>query len=83
MANDFMNMHISAFEITNIELPNIDFRIVCSKGTYIRSLAHDFGKTLNNGAHLSVLRRTKIGDYLVENSLSIEGFETKLETTSS
>ena len=76
-------VHISAFEITNIELPNIDFRIVCSKGTYIRSLAHDFGKTLNNGAHLSVLRRTKIGDYLVENSLSIEGFETKLETTSS
>ena len=76
-------VHISAFEITNIELPNIDFRIVCSKGTYIRSLAHDFGKTLNNGAHLSALRRTKIGDYLVENSLSIEGFETKLETTSS
>ena len=76
-------VHISAFEITNIELPNIDFRIVCSKGTYIRSLAHDFGKTLNNGAHLSALRRTKIGDYSVENSLSIEGFETKLETTSS
>ena len=76
-------VHISAFEITNIELPNIDFRIVCSKGTYIRSLAHDFGKTLNNGAHLSALRRTKIGEYLVENSLSIEGFETKLETTSS
>ena len=76
-------VHISAFEITNIELPNIDFRIVCSKGTYIRSLAHDFGKTLNNGAHLSALRRTKIGDYLVENSLSIEGFETKLEATSS
>ena len=76
-------VHISAFEITNIELPNIDFRIVCSKGTYIRSLAHDFGKTLNNGAHLSALRRTKIGDYSVENSLSIEGFETKLEATSS
>ena len=76
-------VHISAFKITNIELPNIDFRIVCSKGTYIRSLAHDFGKTLNNGAHLSALRRTKIGDYSVENSLSIEGFETKLETTSS
>ena len=76
-------VHISAFEITNIELPNIDFRIVCSKGTYIRSLAHDFGKTLNNGAHLSALRRAKIGDYSVENSLSIEGFETKLETTSS
>ena len=49
----------------------------------MRSLENDFGKTLNNGAHLSALRRTKIGDYLVENRLSIEGFETKLETTSS
>jgi tRNA pseudouridine55 synthase len=71
-------VYISAFEITNIELPNIDFRIVCSKGTYIRSLAHDFGKSLNNGAHLSALRRTKIGDYSVKDSVSIEGFEERL-----
>lgn len=56
---------ISEFEITNIDLPNVDFRIVCSKGTYIRSLAHDFGKALRSGSHLSALRRTKIGDYNV------------------
>ena len=52
---------IKEFEITKIELPCIEFRIVCGKGTYIRSLAHDFGRSLNNGAHLSGLRRTKIG----------------------
>ncbi|GHC46222.1 tRNA pseudouridine(55) synthase TruB [Ulvibacter litoralis] len=69
---------ISEFEITNITLPNVEFRVVCSKGTYIRSLAHDFGKALNNGAHLSALRRTKIGDFSVENAISIEAFEAKL-----
>jgi len=51
------------FEITKINLPKIQFRIVCSKGTYIRSLAYDFGLMLDSGAHLSELRRTKIGDY--------------------
>lgn len=66
---------IHEFEITRIELPEIDFRVVCSKGTYIRSLAFDFGKALNSGAHLSVLRRTKIGDYDVVNAISPEGFE--------
>ena len=71
---------ISSFEITKIENNNVDFRVVCSKGTYIRSLAHDFGKALNSGAHLSVLRRTKIGEYAVENALSIEEFlETYLK----
>lgn len=54
---------ISAFEITRIELPEVDFRVVCSKGTYIRSLAHDFGKALNNGAHLSKLLRTRSGSF--------------------
>ena len=71
-------VHISAFEITNIDLPNINFRVVCSKGTYIRSLANDFGKALNNGAHLSALRRTKIGDYSVKDAISIEAFEEQL-----
>jgi tRNA pseudouridine55 synthase len=71
-------VHISAFEITDIKLPNINFRIVCSKGTYIRSMAHDFGKSLNNGGHLSALRRTKIGDYSVKNAVSIEAFEEQL-----
>lgn len=73
-------IHISAFEVTNIDLPKIDFRVACSKGTYIRSLAHDFGKSLNNGGHLSALRRTKIGDYLVEDAISIEAFEERLKT---
>jgi tRNA pseudouridine55 synthase len=69
---------ISEFEITNIDLPRVDFRVVCSKGTYIRSLAHDFGKALNNGGHLSVLRRTKIGGFSVKNAISIETFEKQL-----
>lgn len=60
---------IETFEITNINLPKIQFRIVCSKGTYIRSLAYDFGKALNSGAHLSALRRTKIGNFCVENAI--------------
>lgn len=70
---------ISEFEITKIDGANIDFRVVCSKGTYIRSLAHDFGKVLNSGAHLSALRRTKIGDFNVENGKSIEDFINSLK----
>jgi len=69
---------IYEFEITRIALPEIDFRVVCSKGTYIRSLAYDFGKALNSGSHLTVLRRTKIGDYNVENALTPEEFETTI-----
>ncbi|MCF6278988.1 MAG: tRNA pseudouridine(55) synthase TruB [Flavobacteriaceae bacterium] len=69
---------ISTFEITNIDLPNIDFRVVCSKGTYIRSLAFDFGKALNSGAYLSTLRRTKIGNFLVNEAQSVEGFIEEL-----
>ncbi|TVZ47830.1 tRNA pseudouridine(55) synthase TruB [Olleya sp. Hel_I_94] len=65
---------IQEFEITNIDGLNIDFKVVCSKGTYIRSLANDFGKALNSGGHLSVLRRTKIGDFDVKNGLSIDDF---------
>jgi len=65
---------IETFKITKIEMPKLAFTVVCSKGTYIRSLAHDFGKALNSGAHLSALRRTKIGNYSVENALSIEDF---------
>jgi tRNA pseudouridine55 synthase len=71
-------VNISAFEITKINQNEIDFRIVCSKGTYIRSLARDFGKALNSGAHLSVLRRTKIGDFNVENALTPEQFVGQL-----
>ncbi|MBZ0327576.1 MAG: tRNA pseudouridine(55) synthase TruB [Altibacter sp.] len=75
-------VNISVFEITNIDLPKVDFRVVCSKGTYIRSLANDFGKALDNGAHLSALRRTKIGDFLVEDAVSLEAFEADLNATS-
>lgn len=69
---------IYEFEITRIALPEIDFRVKCSKGTYIRSLAYDFGKALQSGGYLSVLRRTKIGDYSVENGITPEAFEQKI-----
>lgn len=65
------NVTISAFEITRVELPEIDFRVVCSKGTYIRSLVHDFGKALNNGAYLSKLRRTRSGNYNVADAWEV------------
>lgn len=65
---------IKKFDITNIHLPLIDFHIKCTKGTYIRSLANDFGKLLNNGAYLHALRRTKIGDYGVEDAQTVEEF---------
>ncbi|PAW92029.1 tRNA pseudouridine(55) synthase TruB [Mucilaginibacter sp. MD40] len=59
---------INEFEITRIELPEVDFRVVCSKGTYIRSLVNDFGKALNNGAYLSRLRRTRSGSFKIEDA---------------
>jgi len=67
-------VHISEFEITHINNLEVNFRVVCSKGTYIRSLANDFGKALNSGAHLSVLRRTKIGDFEVTQAVNVEDF---------
>ncbi|GGW55450.1 tRNA pseudouridine synthase B [Winogradskyella epiphytica] len=75
-------VEITEFEITKINSSTesssahieLEFRVVCSKGTYIRSLAHDFGKALNSGAHLSVLRRTRIGDFKVEDALTPEVF---------
>jgi tRNA pseudouridine55 synthase len=73
-------VNISVFEITNIEDNTVDFRVVCSKGTYIRSLAHDFGKALHSGAHLSVLRRTKIGNFSVEKANTPEAFIQQLPT---
>ena len=70
---------IHEFEITRIELPEIDFRIKCSKGTYIRSIAFDFGKAMNSGSHLTALRRTKIGDFDVVNAVDVEQFVTELK----
>lgn len=72
-------VRIDDFDITNIDLPKIDFRVKCSKGTYIRSLANDFGQVLNVGAYLSSLQRTKIGDYSLENAYQLEDFLQKLE----
>lgn len=68
-------VEIMEFEITRINLPEVDFRVVCSKGTYIRSLAFDFGKALNSGGHLTALRRTKIGDFSVDNAIEPLPFE--------
>ena len=68
---------IAEFEITKIDLPIIEFRVVCSKGTYIRSLAYDFGHALNSGAHLSKLRRTKIGEFKVIDNLGPEEYIDK------
>ena len=62
---------VSEFEITRIELPEVDFRIVCSKGTYIRSLVSDFGKQLNNAAYLSKLTRTRSGNFLLANAYEV------------
>ena len=69
---------IHEFEITRIALPEVDFRVVCSKGTYIRSLAYDFGKAMDSGAHLTVLRRTKIGEYDVLNAVDVTLFEDSI-----
>ena len=68
-------VNISEFEITKIDLPKVEFRVVCSKGTYIRSLAFDFGKAVQSGGHLSKLRRTKIGDFNANNAICPIEFE--------
>lgn len=74
------NIVISQFEITGIELPIVHFRVVCSTGTYIRSLANDFGKELGCGGYLSSLCRTRIGNFLVEDSKSMEQFEEEIKS---
>ncbi|MFD2873425.1 tRNA pseudouridine(55) synthase TruB [Mucilaginibacter ximonensis] len=65
------NVTINEFEITRIELPEVDFRVVCSKGTYIRSLVNDFGKALNNGAYLSKLTRTRSGNFKLDDAYEV------------
>ena len=70
---------IDYFKITALQELEIDFEVQCSKGTYIRSLAHDFGRALNSGAHLSALRRTKIGGFYVENAISVDAFIESLK----
>ena len=68
-------IEITEFEITRVKLPEIDFRVICSKGTYIRSLAFDFGKALQSGGHLTALRRTKIGNFSVNDAVEPLVFE--------
>lgn len=68
---------VTLFEVDAAHFPEIHFRIVCSKGTYIRSLVRDFGVLLQSGAYLSALRRTRIGDYHVDNSFQLEAFIQK------
>ena len=70
---------ISKFEIEKIDLPKIYFRVQCTTGTYIRSLANDFGKELGTGAYLSALCRTKIGDFHVNEAFTMETFENKIK----
>jgi tRNA pseudouridine55 synthase len=67
-------VEVKVFEIDTSEFPSVHFKIVCSKGTYIRSMVRDFGELVENGAYLSALRRTKIGDFDVANALTIDQF---------
>lgn len=69
---------MSAFSIDASALPQLSFEVSCSKGTYIRSLAHDFGKALESGAYLSSLCRERIGDFHLKNAMSMETFETQI-----
>lgn len=72
-------LFIREFEITRIDLPQVEFRVVCSTGTYIRSLAHDFGAALGCGAYLSKLCRTRIGEFSLKDAESISGFEERVK----
>tara|TARA_B100000902_G_scaffold400057_1_gene475322 strand:- start:14359 stop:15072 length:714 start_codon:yes stop_codon:yes gene_type:complete len=69
---------IHSFTIKKVKIPDIKFKVICSKGTYIRSLANDFGKSLNSGAYLSGLRREKIGEYNLKDSYNIESFKKNI-----
>jgi len=68
------NVIIKEFEITSVKLPDVNFRVLCSKGTYIRSLVNDLGEKLGVGAYLKELRRTKIGQYDIKHSITLEQF---------
>ena len=72
-------VNVYSFKINEIKNLEVDFQIKCSKGTYIRSLAHDFGNALKSGGHLSALRRTSIGNFSVNDAMSIEDFIESLK----
>ena len=71
-------VNVDEFSLINVDLPDIEFMVRCSKGTYIRSLVNDFGKSLNNGAYLAELCRTQIGTYKLSDALTIEEFKSKI-----
>jgi tRNA pseudouridine55 synthase len=72
-------VHIQEFELTNIDIPDVSFRLQCSKGTYVRSLAHDMGQVLDSGAYLTALRRTQVGDFRIEDAWNLEELIEQLE----
>ena len=69
---------IESFEITKIEMPNVEFKVVCSTGTYIRSLVKDFGEALQVGAYMSALRRTRIGEFNIEDARLWQDIEAEV-----
>jgi tRNA pseudouridine55 synthase len=75
------DIHIEDFKVNSDRFPELDFEVVCSKGTYIRSLAHDFGRELGNGACLKSLRRTRIGDFKVEDAWQLEDLKNEIIAT--
>jgi len=75
------SIQIKELELLKIEMPYVQVRVVCSKGTYIRSLAYDLGKALNSGAWLCKLQRTKIGDYELKSALDIQAFEEEVKSS--
>lgn len=77
---DPRQINIEQFEITKINFPTVEFRVVCSTGTYIRSLVHDFGKALGVGAYMSSLRRTRIGEFDVQEAIQWEDLENEINT---
>ena len=77
---DPRKVNIISFEITHIDLPTIEFKVVCSTGTYIRSLVKDFGDALHVGAYMSSLRRTKIGDFEVANAIQWQDLQVEIES---
>ena len=72
---------IDQFIITATNLPIIEFKVICSTGTYIRSLAHDYGQALGCGAYLSSLRRTKIGNFIADEAISLQAIAAAVNTT--
>ena len=79
MKIDPRKITIDNFELTKIDLPNIEIKVNCSTGTYIRSLVNDFGEALGVGAYMSALRRTKIGDFTIENAIQWEDLRDEVE----